>query len=55
MLKVGVAALMAGVAVVARPQLYPRPLGPLPLLRGYPPLLVRAECAVTIMTMIMII
>merc|ERR1719500_183491 len=44
---VGVAALMA--SVLARPQFYPRPLGPLgPLLRGYPPLgpphLVRAEC-----------
>merc|ERR1719500_1531391 len=46
---VGVAALMA--SVLARPQFYPRPLGPLgPLLRGYPPLapphLVRAECTV---------
>merc|ERR1719341_2667322 len=45
---VGVAALMASVAVLARPQFYPRPLGP--LLRGYPPLglphLVRAKCTV---------
>merc|ERR1711971_529057 len=46
--QVGVAALMASVAVLARPQFYPRPLGP--LLRGYPPLfsppILRAECAV---------
>ena len=47
--KVGVTALMAGL-VLARPQLYPRPFGLGPLLRGYPllgpPGLVRAECAV---------
>ena len=61
--KVGVAALMAGL-VLARPQLYPRPYGLGPLLRGYPPLvklpplghpgLVRAECAVNPMIIITI-